>query len=217
MALSTQTFLSILDQTAADMELHVEELRQLDSQLGDGDLGITIDLACKALHEFLSSSGTDDIGRLLLSAAAKINQANPSTFGTLLSSGFMGAGKAAMGKTELVPGDLVPIGKGAIAGIQKLGKADLGDKTLLDALIPAVNGFESALAANESVETALHSAVAAAKNGMEATVAMRAKFGRANWHQEKSIGVQDAGATAVYFAIESFIKNLLASGIAGRA
>lgn len=216
MKLSAKNFISILDQTAADMELHIEELRQLDSQLGDGDLGITISLASKALREYLSSASTDDIGKLLLGSAAKMNQANPSTFGTLLSAGFMGAGKTAMGKTEITSEDLTLMGKGAIAGIQKLGKAALGDKTLLDSLIPSVESFDTALQSNTEFGRAIEDAVASAKSGMEATVGMRAKFGRANWHQDKSIGVQDAGATAVYFAIASFAKNILAAvGVGG--
>ena len=191
------------------MQGHVEELRQLDSELGDGDLGITIDLVCKALREYLPNSGTEDIGKLLMNCAAKINQANPSTFGTLLSAGFMGAAKAALGKQFLTLEDLVTVGNGAVAGIQKLGKADVGDKTLLDALIPAVNSFESTLKEDGSCDAAFEASVGAAKKGMEATIPMKAKFGRANWHQEKSIGVQDAGATAIYFMIETFVKHIL--------
>lgn len=201
--------ISALEKSTADMQTHVEELRELDSQLGDGDLGITIDLACKALKGYLSSPGTDDIGKLLMNCAAKINQANPSTFGTLLSAGFMGAAKAALGKKDLTMEELVMVGQGAVAGIRKLGKADAGDKTLLDALIPAVNAFESKVKERVAVEAAFEASVDAAKQGMEATTAMKARFGRAAWYQDKSIGIQDAGATAIYFAIETFGKHIL--------
>jgi len=209
MTYSARDVSSVLEISAADMQAHVEELRQLDSQLGDGDLGITIDMVCKALRAYLTSPGTDDIGKLLMNCAAKINQANPSTFGTLLSAGFMGAAKAAQGKHALTLEDLATVGQAAVAGIRKLGKADAGDKTLLDALIPAVNSFESKVKERVAVELAFESSVEAAKKGMESTTAMKAKFGRAAWHQDKSIGVQDAGATAIYFAIETFVKHII--------
>ena len=97
---SARDLIFILNESASDMAAHVEELRELDSQLGDGDLGITVDMARKALSDYLASPGTDDIGKLLAGSGMHMNKANPSTFGTLLSMAFMGAGKVAAGQEE---------------------------------------------------------------------------------------------------------------------
>ncbi|MGB2814348.1 MAG: DAK2 domain-containing protein, partial [Dehalococcoidales bacterium] len=130
--LTTTDMVSILKETAADFEGHSEELRQLDAVIGDGDLGVTIELGSKALREYLASPGEDDIGQLLAKCGLQFNKASPSTFGTLLASAFMGAGKAAMGKEKIEIEDLGLIADGAVDGIQKRGKAEVGDKTMLD-------------------------------------------------------------------------------------
>jgi dihydroxyacetone kinase len=206
---SVQDLILILERLAADLEVHVEELRQLDSLVGDGDLGITVGMISQALRDYLASAGTEDIGKLLMNCGTIINKAAPSTFGTLLSMAFMGAGKTVLGKKDIGIEDLVVMGQSAVSSIQKIGKATIGDKTLLDSLIPAVNSFELKLKNRDEYEAAFKAAVEAAKKGMEATISMKAKFGRASWHQEESIGLQDAGATAMYFIIESFVKHIL--------
>ncbi len=128
----------ILKNVASDMKEHREELWELDSKVGDGDLGVTIELVSKALSEYLTTTNEKDIGNLLAQCGMSINRANPSTFATILASAFMGGGKAVMGKTEIGPPDLVLIGEGAIANIQKRGRAEVGGKTLLDTIVPAV-------------------------------------------------------------------------------
>ncbi len=207
-ALTIASIISVLKDVASDQKDHIEELRQLDAVLGDGDMGITMELGCRALEEYLDSPGEDDIGKLLAKCGMNFNKASPSTFGTLLASAFMEAGKASLGKREIGIEDLVAVGKGAVDGVKKRGKAELGDKTMLDSLVPAVEAFQQGLAKNAEPKVALDAAVKAAESGMRATVNMKAKHSRASWHQEDSIGVQDAGATAMYYLIESFAKAL---------
>ncbi|MFC1915374.1 dihydroxyacetone kinase subunit L [Chloroflexota bacterium] len=202
---------SALKEVAADLKNHSEELRQLDAIIGDGDLGVTTELGSKAICEYLASAEEDNIGQLLAKCGMQFNKASPSTFGTLLASAFMEAGKAVLGKKEIDIKDLAVMGDGAINGMKKRSKAEVGDKTMLDCLVPAVEAFKKALADGAETKAALEAAVVAAEAGMKATIPMVSKHGRASWHQESSVGVQDAGATVMYYIIESFVRNLVSS------
>ena len=199
---------TILENVASDLKEHCEELGDLDSKIGDGDLGITIGLFCSAISDYLSSINEKDIGKLLVQCGIRINAANPSTFGTILASAFIGGGKAVLGKTNLELYDLVYIGDGAVESIQKRGKAEIGGKTLLDTLVPTVNKFKEEISKGSDLDKAISIAVSAAQEGMKSTINMKAKYGRAACFQDNSIGIQDAGATAFYYLIESFAKYL---------
>jgi len=198
---------NVLQLVADDLKGRADDLRVLDAQLGDGDLGVTVELCHKAMSEYLAGTPATDIGDLLIQCGLNINRVCPSTFGTILASAFTGGGMAAKGKNELQSGDLVAVGEAAIANIKKRGKAETGDKTVLDAIVPAVESFKAALAVGQEAGTAASAAVRAASEGMEATKNMKAKFGRAKWFQDSSVGVQDGGATAMYYMIASFVRN----------
>jgi dihydroxyacetone kinase len=209
-AINTATLIDILKDTAVGWSRNSDELRRLDSIAGDGDLGVTVELASKAITDYLANSGEDDFGKLLMKSGLQINKASPSTFGTLLASAFMEAGKVVLGRKEITVDDLVILGKGAVEGVQKRGKAEVGDKTMLDALVPAIKAFEQALAKGTDARSALELTIKAAKTGAEATVNMKAKYSRASYRQDGAIGLQDAGATATYFLIEAFANSLMA-------
>ncbi len=98
---NSANIVSILKQVASDLRNHNEELRQLDAIIGDGDLGVTMELGSKAISEYLASPDEEDIGKLLNKCGMHFNNACPSTFGTLVASAFMGAGKAVIGKKEI--------------------------------------------------------------------------------------------------------------------
>jgi len=187
---------------ASDTKLHIDELRELDAVTGDGDLGITIDLGCNSIASSIDSFAEDDIGKLLGKCALNINKVCPSTFGTLVASALLSAGQATRGKSSIDINDLVQMGYAAIDGIKKRGKAEVGDKTMLDSLVPSVTEFER-LIKEGNISQAFSGAALAAKSGMEATKNMKAKFGRAAWRQDGSIGMRDPGATAMYYLIES--------------
>jgi len=198
---------AILRSVALDMGGHMEELRALDAALGDGDLGVTIQLASRAIEEGARETDdgeADDIGMLFARLAMSINKVSPSTFGTLLASAFLGAAAPVKGKTSVGPEDLLAMGRGAVEGVKKRGKADVGDKTMLDSLVPAVEAYGKALTDGAGAPQALAAAVDASDMGMQATSAMTAKFGRASWRREESEGVCDAGAAAMYYLILSF-------------
>ena len=199
---------SLLLDAANDLESRSEELRVLDAAIGDGDLGITVQLASKAMRAYLASANEPSIGRLLAQCGMTINKASPSTFGTLLASAFLAAGKAVPDKDRVDPADLVLMGDAAVEGVKKRGKADVGEKTMLDCLVPAVEAFKVAIECGSDLPHALQQAVTAAEAGLKSTVNMQSRHGRASWHGEKTIGVQDAGATAMYYLIESLARHL---------
>jgi dihydroxyacetone kinase-like protein len=158
--------------------------------------------------DYLANPGEDDIGKILMKCGMQINKASPSTFGTLLASAFMEAGKAVLGHKEIQFKDLLPLGRSAVEGVKKRGKAEVGDKTILDALVPAVEAFGEGLAKEKDSNIILADVVKAAKSGAEATIQMKAKYSRASYRQDGAIGLQDAGATAIYYLIESFVQSL---------
>jgi phosphoenolpyruvate---glycerone phosphotransferase subunit DhaL len=197
---------AILGSVALDMHGHLEELRELDATLGDGDLGITMQLASGAIAEVAGGQG-EDVGTMLATLGMGINKVSPSTFGTLLASAFMGAGASVRGKSGVGLDDLMAMGSGAVEGIKKRGKAEVGDKTMLDALVPAVEAFRGEIEAGAGAAQAFDAAATASEKGMEATTGMIAKFGRASWRREDSVGVRDAGATAMHYLIQSFARS----------
>lgn len=193
----------LLRKVATSLTQHGEEMRALDAQIGDGDLGITVELMAKALIGFAESTEETDLGRLLAQCGMAINRANPSTFATIIASGLVGGGKAVFGKTSVGIGDWVAIGERAIESIESRGKASVGDKTLLDALVPAVAALETERSKGSDERTAMWAAVQACEEGMKATVDMVAKCGKARAFRERSVGVQDGGATAVYYMVRA--------------
>jgi dihydroxyacetone kinase-like protein len=139
----------------------------------------------------------------------QVNKASPSTFGTLLASAFMEAGKAVSGRKEIGTAELEVLGAAAVDGIRKRGKAQAGEKTMLDSLIPAVEAFRQAQARGDDGRAAIEAAIEAAKAGMIATAGMKAKYSRASYRQDGGMGVQDPGATAMYYLIEGLRRSLI--------
>ena len=201
-------FVTVLAQTAVDLKGHVEELRDLDAALGDGDLGVTVELGCKAMLVYLEANTETDIGRMLIQLGMHVNKANPSTFGTLLASAFMGAGKAVQNQSELTADDLLRMGDAAIDAIKRRGKAEAGDKTMLDSLVPAVAESRKALERGKTLFEALEKAVVASEAGLDATAVMKAKFGRVSWRPDGGVGVRDGGAAAMCILVCCFAQNL---------
>jgi hypothetical protein len=184
-------------------------LRTLDAVLGDGDMSVTAELGYEGLIASLYTAPSNDIGMLLIASGRHLNRACPPTFGMLLASGFIEAGSRVTGRSEIGFGELSLLGEGAIDAIMKTGHSDVGDKTLLDSLVPAVRAFARAIADGADETIAAQVAVDAARRGMEATVLMTARHGRARYRADGGVGTRDAGATAMYYIIESFCQELI--------
>jgi dihydroxyacetone kinase-like protein len=208
LALDSGALRELLRKMATALTEHIEEIRLLDATIGDGDLGVTAGLMSKAMIEFADSSQEADVGRLLMQCGIAINRANPSTFGTIMASGFMGGGKAVAGRTTVDLGDLSAAGKAAVESIMGRGKAAVGDKTMLDALVPAVDALAEGHSNGSGMRAAMRAAALACEQGMEATIGMVAKCGKARVFQEKSVGVQDGGATALHYMMDAAAEHI---------
>jgi phosphoenolpyruvate---glycerone phosphotransferase subunit DhaL len=179
-------------------------LTELDQQMGDGDLGITLSKIGAALQEFASGTPIDgDIGKWLGKAGMVANKAGSSSFGTLLATALMRAGKAVNGKGALDADDLVAMFAAADAGIQERGKAQLGDKTVIDAFHPASEAFAAAVSADASLHAAGEAALAAAEAGRDSVTPQRSKIGRASWVGERTEGKVDPGCEAFVVMLRS--------------
>ena len=180
-----------------------QQLTDLDSAVGDGDFGISLDRGFTAVQAELSANPPADLRSVFQNVATVLIRTMGGTSGPLLGTFFLRAGAACAGKSELAPADVVALFQAGVEGIQQRGKAALGDKTMLDALLPAVDAMRSALEAGSGLAEILERGAAAAEAGMRATITMQARKGRGSYLGDRSIGHQDAGATGVLPAAES--------------
>ncbi len=186
---------------------HADRLRELDAKIGDGDLGVTITKGLTAVKESLESLSGEDVGTIIAKSGVAFNKAAASTFGAIFATALMRAGKAVQGQDNITLADLPEMGRVAIEGIKERGKADVGDKTVLDALVPLVDALEESITQGASADNALSSALDACRQGVDETIPMRSQVSRASWVGERSIGVADPGATALLVMFESAIAD----------
>lgn len=186
-----------------------EELCEMDAQMGDGDLGLTMDKGYGALPSLLQENmEVGDVGRTLMKAGMKMSSVVPSTMGTLMSSGIMEGGKALKGKAELGAAELAAYLTAFAAGIQKRGKCQLGDRTILDAVDPAARAAERAAAEGGDLAAVLNAACEGAAQGVEDTKSMTPKFGKAAVFAAKAAGVPDQGAVAGACMLDGLKRGL---------
>jgi dihydroxyacetone kinase len=186
-----------LQRVGAELVAQEAYLTALDQQMGDGDLGITLSKIGLALQEFAAATPVEgDLGKWLGKAGMAANKAGSSSFGTLLATALMRGGKAVTGKSELSGADLAAMFAAADAGIQERGKAQPGDKTVIDAVHPAAEAFAAAIGAGQSLREAGQAALAAAEAGRDRVTPLRSKIGRASWVGERTEGKVDPGCEA---------------------
>ena len=175
-----------------------DELCEMDAQMGDGDLGLTMHKGYSALPDLIRENAEPgDIGKTLMKSGMKMASVVPSTMGTLMSSGVMEGGKALKGKSEIGPAELSTYLTAFAAGILKRGKWALGDRTILDAVDAGAKKAAAAVEAGAAdLETVINAAVEGAAEGVEATKEMTPKFGKAAVFAAKAIGTPDQGAVA---------------------
>ncbi|SFU10771.1 DAK2 domain-containing protein [Mesorhizobium sp. YR577] len=179
-----------------------EFLIALDGKVGDSDLGITMSKAFAAAAEALQGEGeVAGIAKLLRTAGATMARTAPSTMGTLTATGFLRASKAVEGKDALGTAEVAAFWRAFRDGVAERGKAKVGDKTLLDVLDPIAMTLDEQAERGASLAEALAVTAAAAERALKATEAMLAQHGKAAAFQQKTIGLQDAGATVGYFLI----------------
>jgi dihydroxyacetone kinase-like protein len=207
MTLSAARVAALLTAMAADLIAAKDRLNELDSAAGDGDLGISVSRGFDAVRKSLAEPG-DDIGKMLIAAGMQFNEAAGSTIGALMSSALMRAGREARGMAQIGLSEVVRISAAAEQGIRDRGKAEPGNKTMLDAIVPANAALAEAQAEGLDLPEALARALVAAEQGMLATKEMVPTFGRARWLPERARGHQDPGATAVYLMLKSLVEHV---------
>lgn len=190
----------LLDAALERLGGSVDELRDLDAALGDGDLGITVGKGCDAVREKLAGLAEPSPGDVLRNAGAAFAGANPSTLAALVGGGLLAAARAVGETQEFGRADALGVGRAAADSIQTRGKAEPGDKTILDALLPSLDALERA---DGDAGAAVAAMVDAARAGVEETAGLQSQRGRASWIGERSAGKPDPGATAYLRFLES--------------
>lgn len=178
-------------------------LTQLDSNIGDADHGINMDRGFQAVKADLARTNPADISSVLKTVAMALIRTVGGASGPLYGTFFMRASTACVNKNELGPADVVAMFEAGLEGIVQRGKAELNDKTMVDAQKPALEAMKQALADNNDLKTILQKGAAAAEEGMKNTIPLQAKKGRASYLGERSIGHQDPGATSSYLMLKA--------------
>lgn len=206
--MDNKVLIGFLKEADRIMNENKEYLIDLDSVVGDGDLGLTMGDGFKAAYEAVKDGAETDSGKLLYQAGKAMSVAVPSTMGTLMASGLMQAGKVLKGKTELADSDLVTVFRAYLEGVANRGKAKVGDKTFLDGLDPAVTALEGSITAGKSLKEAAKQAAIAAEKGFENTTTMVAVHGRAATRGEASRSLRDPGAAVAMLLMKAFDASL---------
>lgn len=180
-----------------------EYLTQLDSAIGDADHGINMSRGFGKVLEKLPAEQEKSIGDILKAVGMTLVSTVGGASGPLYGTFFMRAGTA-LGDVESLDGEAVlALFQTGLDGVLQRGKAEMNDKTMIDAMQPAVAALEAALKAGKSVNEALGAAAAAAQRGMEATIPLQARKGRASYLGERSKDHQDPGATSTYYLFKA--------------
>jgi len=178
-------------------------LTDLDAAIGDADHGINMDRGFSSVKTELAANVPGDLQSILQATAKILIRTIGGAAGPLYGTFFLRASTAASGKIELDAASMVAMFQAGIEGVQQRGKAVAGDKTMVDALLPALGAMQTSLEERASLAKILDEGAAAAEAGMRATIPMQARKGRASYLGERSIGHQDPGATSSYLLLKT--------------
>lgn len=179
-------------------------LVSLDQQNGDGDLGISMSSGYEAVKNYVIASEERNLGKLLMKCSSVFNEAAPSSLGTITAFGFMGMAKALKGKEEATFAECADALDAGLNKIMEKAKSKPGEKTILDALYPAIEVLKNSDGSDKVA--ALKSAAEAAAEGSENTKNMKSVHGRAAYYAEKSIGTLDGGSVVGKLIFEAIYK-----------
>lgn len=201
-SLDTKQMAAIIEGMAKKIEAEKEYLTELDNEIGDGDHGINLARGFEAVEKKLPSLAGGDIGALLKGVGMQLVSTVGGASGPLYGTAFMKAGMACKGLTEIDGPAFVKAMEAAVDGIKMRGKATEGEKTMLDALCPALKVMQDDVAAGKSLKEALQDVAQAAEKGVEYTKTIIATKGRASYLGERSLGHQDPGATSSLYLLQ---------------
>jgi phosphoenolpyruvate---glycerone phosphotransferase subunit DhaL len=203
-AIDRDSMLDWMTRFAGEMDEHRQELVRLDTAIGDGDHGTNMNRGMQKALEKLAASEQADPGAVLKTVAMALISSVGGAAGPLYGTLFLQMGAVMAGRDEVdLPGYCAAWRKG-VEGVQSRGKAQPGDKTMLDALLPAVQALEQA----PDLDSGLSAAVQGAEQGMNATTPLVARKGRASYLGERSKDHQDPGATSTYYLFKTAAEAL---------
>lgn len=201
MPITTEDTVRWIQQVAIVLHENREYLTQLDSPIGDADHGINMDRGFKAVIDKLPTVANMDIGSILKTVGTTLVSTVGGASGPLYGTAFLRAGMATSGKNELYEADVVHMLEAALEGIKARGKAQPGEKTMVDALTPALAAMKEV--ESQGMSQLLRRGSDAAEAGMKATIPLLATKGRASYLGERSIGHQDPGATSTWLMLKA--------------
>ncbi|MCG3211603.1 MAG: PEP-dependent dihydroxyacetone kinase, ADP-binding subunit DhaL [Anaerolineae bacterium] len=203
MSVSRDNLLAWINKLQEVYAANKEYLTQLDSAIGDADHGINMNRGFTAAKDALNAALPDQADAVLKTVAMTLIKTVGGASGPLYGTFFMRASAAIAGKSQLEPADVVEMFDAGVQGILQRGKAQLEDKTMVDAWLPALDAMKSALNSSSDLKSILKAGAAAAEQGMKNTIPLQAKKGRASYLGERSIGHQDPGATSTHLMLQA--------------
>lgn len=203
MSVNRDDFLEWIKACAAVLEENKDYLTELDSAIGDADHGANMHRGFKAVMTKMPEMADKDIGTVAKTVGMTLISTVGGAGGPLYGTFFLQVGMKSAGKMELNLEDWSIALKAALDGIVMRGKANLGDKTMVDAITPAVDSLAQSVNGSVKLGEALQESADAAKQGMVETIPMVAKKGRASYLGERSAGHQDPGATSSYLILQA--------------
>lgn len=208
MAITSTEVTRFIELVAARLKAERQYLTALDSPIGDADHGTNMDRGFSAVVAKLPDLDGKPPGQILKTVGATLVSTVGGAAGPLYGTAFLRAGTALGDRAELAEEDVVRALDAALEGLVARGKARPGEKTMLDALVPALEAFKAARARGADTLAAARAATDAAEAGMKATIPMLATKGRASYLGERSIGHQDPGATSAYYIAAALLATL---------
>jgi phosphoenolpyruvate---glycerone phosphotransferase subunit DhaL len=211
MQITAQHVIRFIETVAARVQERQAELTALDAAIGDADHGSNLERGFRAVLAKLPTVADQDIGTILKTTGTTLVSTVGGASGPLYGTAFLRAGVALADRTTLSADGLVAALESALAGVMARGKAQRGEKTMIDTIAPALDALQAALARGLNLPDSLREAVAAAEVGMKATIPMQATKGRASYLGERSIGHQDPGATSAYLMAVALLETVEAA------
>ena len=204
---ATQATRAVVEEMAAAMEENRRWLTKLDSEIGDGDHGNNMHRGFQAVLERLNAADPSTPADVLKAVSMALISKVGGAAGPLYGTAFLRASTALGTEQEVSAGDAAEALEAALGGIKQRGKAEVGDKTIVDALAPAAEAAKQA-AGDGSVAGVFRAAAGAAEQGAESTIPMTARKGRASYLGARAQGHQDPGATSTYLLLEAAARTL---------
>ncbi len=208
MSVTRDQIVTWLEKTAVVLNENKQYLTDLDAAIGDADHGINMARGFTKVMEKLPTVVDKDIGNILKTVGMTLISSVGGASGPLYGTFYMRAGTAVAAKEELSNTDLVAMLQAGVDGVVQRGRAELEDKTMIDAWFPAMAALKTAVDANDTTLDALQKTVVAAEQGMKATIPLKARKGRASYLGDRSIGHQDPGATSTHLILNALLETV---------